>query len=163
MNFLKAITTDGKTELFNVDNILTIQPNENGLTKILLAPNLYWWVNSESIEWVNCYNDLVATIKPKATEETHKFVIMSNDFEYTGGGVWVLFSELYLPNEETTIYATTDDSYCFFYYNKENFDECENPDYEIYCDNIEDAAPKYRDIARVLFAHFDVNLAKVGG
>lgn len=102
-------------------------------------------------------------IEYKKEEETYDFVIMSNDFEHTGGGVWVLFSEIYLPNEKTTIYATTDDCYCFFYYNEENFYECENPDYEIYCDNIEDAVPKYRDIARVLFAHFDINLAKVGG
>lgn len=62
MNFLKAISTDGKTELFNIDNILTIQPNENGLTKILLAPNLYWWVHTDSIVWVNSYNELIAVI-----------------------------------------------------------------------------------------------------
>lgn len=62
MNFIQAVTTEGKTELFNVDNILTIQPNENGLTKILLAANLYWWVHTDSITWVNCWNDLAAAI-----------------------------------------------------------------------------------------------------
>ena len=96
-------------------------------------------------------------------ESNDDFVIVDNNFEYTGGGVWVLFSEIWLPNEETTIYATTDDSYCFFYYNKEDFDKCENPDYEIYCDNIEDAAPKYLDIAKELFAQFERDLAKERG
>lgn len=62
MNFFKAITTDGKTELFNVNNILTIQPNENGTTKILMGAGLYFWVHTASIEWVNCYNDLIAVI-----------------------------------------------------------------------------------------------------
>lgn len=163
MNFLKAITTDGKTELFNVDNILTIQPNENGLTKILLAPNLYWWVNSESIEWVNCYNELMATIKPKATEETHEYVIVSNEFEYTGGGCWVLFSEIWLPNEEKSVYATTDDYHCFIYFDNDNFHDCTDADYGIYRECIEEADPKYRDFARELFAQFDLDLAKERG
>ena len=62
MNFLKAITTDGKTEVFNINNILTIQPHENGTTKILMGANLVWWVHSASIEWINCYNDLISII-----------------------------------------------------------------------------------------------------
>jgi len=62
MNFLKAITIEGKTELFNVNNILTIQPNKNGTTKILMGAGLYWTVHTASIEWVNCYNELIAAV-----------------------------------------------------------------------------------------------------
>lgn len=62
MNFLKATTTEGKTELFNIHNILTIQPNENGITKILMGAGLYFWVHSASIVWVNSYNELIAAV-----------------------------------------------------------------------------------------------------
>ena len=43
MRFLKAITTDGETELFNLDQVLTIQPNRDR-TKILMGAGLWWWV-----------------------------------------------------------------------------------------------------------------------
>lgn len=62
MNFLKAITIEGKTELFNVNNILTIQPNENGTTKILMGAGLVYWIHSASITRIDCYNDLITTI-----------------------------------------------------------------------------------------------------
>lgn len=63
MNFLKAITTEGKTEFFNVDHILNIQPDAtNGITKILMGAGLYWWIHTDSIVWVNSYNELIAKI-----------------------------------------------------------------------------------------------------
>lgn len=69
MNFLKAITTDGKSELFNIDNILNIQPNKNGTTKILMGAGLFWWVHTDSIILINCYNDLIATIDETEEQE----------------------------------------------------------------------------------------------
>ena len=62
MNFLKAITTEGKTELFNINNILSVQPNTNGTTKILMGAGLSWRVHTNSIEWINCYNEFIAAI-----------------------------------------------------------------------------------------------------
>ena len=55
MLFLKAITTDGKTEYFNTQNILTIQPNGEN-TKILMGAALYQGVKSDSIEFVEVEN-----------------------------------------------------------------------------------------------------------
>ena len=63
MNFIKAITANGQTEIFNLDHVLTIQPDENGLTKIVMAVNFFSRVLTESIEWVNCYNELSVAIK----------------------------------------------------------------------------------------------------
>lgn len=62
MNFIQAITTDGETELFNLDNVLSIKPYKNGTTKILMGAGLYWHVVTDSITWVNCWNDLAASI-----------------------------------------------------------------------------------------------------
>lgn len=54
MNYLKATTTDGVTEYFNADKILTLQPSENGeRVKILMGAGLYWWVWSDSITQTN--------------------------------------------------------------------------------------------------------------
>lgn len=63
MDFLKAVTTDGKTELFNISNILSIQPTANGTTKILMGAGLYWNVYTYSIERVDCFNDLMLAIE----------------------------------------------------------------------------------------------------
>ena len=62
MNYIKAITTDGEIELFNLDNVLSIQPRKNGTTKILMGAGLYWLVVTDSIVLVNCWNDLAASI-----------------------------------------------------------------------------------------------------
>ncbi len=62
MKFIKAITTDNKTELFNLDLILNISPKENGTTKILMGAGLYWNVYTSSIETVECVNDLMKAI-----------------------------------------------------------------------------------------------------
>ena len=49
MLILKAKTSNGKNEYFNLDKILTITPGEE-YTKILLGAGLYWMVESKSIE-----------------------------------------------------------------------------------------------------------------
>lgn len=62
MNYIKAITTNDETELFNLDNVLSIQPRKNGTTKILMGANLYWYVYTDSIIRVDCWNDLATAI-----------------------------------------------------------------------------------------------------
>ena len=62
MKFIKAITTDNQTELFNLDLILNITPRENGTTKILMGAGLYWLVYTNSIEVIECINDLYTAI-----------------------------------------------------------------------------------------------------
>ena len=63
MNYLKAITIDKRTELFNMEKILTITPRDNGTTKILMGAGLYWEVLTDSIERIDCYNDLIKAIE----------------------------------------------------------------------------------------------------
>lgn len=52
MKFLKAITTDGKTEYFNVAQILTITPERNAV-KILMGAGLYYRVKPETLALVD--------------------------------------------------------------------------------------------------------------
>ncbi len=61
--FIKATTTEGKIELFNTDRIMTITPKANGTTKILMGANMYWNVYTDSIEIVDCVNDLLTEIR----------------------------------------------------------------------------------------------------
>lgn len=61
--FIRATTTDGNIELFNLENILTITPKANGNTKILMGAGLYWNVYTDSIEIVDCINDLLIEIR----------------------------------------------------------------------------------------------------
>lgn len=62
MNYLKATTTDGITEYFNADKILTLQPSEDGeRVKILMGAGLYWWVWSDSITQSNI-NEIIGGI-----------------------------------------------------------------------------------------------------
>lgn len=61
--FLKATTTEGKTELFNLDRVLNITPNKNGTVKILMGAGLYWTVYADSIEYIDCINDLLKEFK----------------------------------------------------------------------------------------------------
>lgn len=70
MKFLKAKVCDsdkwldGQTELFNLDQVLTIRKNRNGKTaKILMGAGLYWDVYVDSIELVECYNELTEVLK----------------------------------------------------------------------------------------------------
>lgn len=50
MKFLKATTTDGKTEYFNLDRILTITPLDGDRVKILMGAGLFWTVERESLQ-----------------------------------------------------------------------------------------------------------------
>ena len=102
-------------------------------------------------------------IENKKEESNEAFVIVSNDFDYTGGGCWVLFTELWLPGEKKRLYATTDEYHCFFYNNEDDYNSCQNADYGVYCEHVEEADSKYRDIARELFAQFERDLAKERG
>ena len=52
MKFLKAITTEGKTEYFNVNQILTITPEINAV-KILMGAGLYYRVKPETMVFVD--------------------------------------------------------------------------------------------------------------
>lgn len=61
--FLKATTTEGKTELFNLDKILSITPKNHGTVKILMGAGLYWTVYADSIEYIDCINDLIKGVK----------------------------------------------------------------------------------------------------
>jgi len=52
MMFLKAVSLEGKTEFFNTNNILSIQPNGSAV-KILMGAGLYWNVKRDSLEYVH--------------------------------------------------------------------------------------------------------------
>lgn len=57
MLFLKATTTDGKTEYFNTQNILTIQHwNGKENFRILMGAGLYWTVKAATVEFVELEN-----------------------------------------------------------------------------------------------------------
>ena len=61
--FIKAVTEDNKTELFNLDKVMSISTRENGMVKILMGAGMYWDVYSDSIEYIDCINDLIREIK----------------------------------------------------------------------------------------------------
>lgn len=56
MLFLKAQTTDGKTEYFNTQHILNITQHENGNFKILMGAGLYWDIKPDTVEFVELEN-----------------------------------------------------------------------------------------------------------
>ena len=56
MKFLKAITTDGETEYFNVSQILNIRPRKSGDVVILMGAGLYWHVKPETMVFVDLEN-----------------------------------------------------------------------------------------------------------
>ena len=50
MRYLKATTTDGQREYFNLDKIMTIQESRDGARlKIFMGAGLYWWVWADSL------------------------------------------------------------------------------------------------------------------
>lgn len=61
--FIKVKTTDGRTEIFNADLVLNITPYKGGTAKILMGAGLYWDVYTDSIELIDCTNDLIKAIK----------------------------------------------------------------------------------------------------
>lgn len=57
MIFLKAMTTDGKVEYFNTQNILTIKPwNDGENLKILMGAGLHWIIKTDSVELLEMEN-----------------------------------------------------------------------------------------------------------
>lgn len=54
MKFLKATTTDGDTEYFNLEKIISIRPLPDGeRVKILMGAGLYWTIIKDTIKIVN--------------------------------------------------------------------------------------------------------------
>lgn len=49
MKFLQATTTDGKTEYFNLEKILTISPIDGERVKILMGAGLFWYIERDSM------------------------------------------------------------------------------------------------------------------
>ena len=62
MKFLKVKDEDGRTEYLNLDKVINIAPLANGKVKILMGAGMAWYVYPESIELVDCYNDLYKAI-----------------------------------------------------------------------------------------------------
>lgn len=56
MLYLKAVTSDGDTEYFNTQHILTIRPLKNGYYKILMGAGLFWDINPNTVEYVELEN-----------------------------------------------------------------------------------------------------------
>lgn len=51
MKFLKATTTDGDIEYFNLDKILSIRPLPDGeRVKILMGAGLFWTIERDSMQ-----------------------------------------------------------------------------------------------------------------
>lgn len=62
MQFIKATSTDGGTEIFNLNLILKIRPGRDH-TNILLGPGMWRDVYTDTIELIECYNDLIKALK----------------------------------------------------------------------------------------------------
>lgn len=56
MKWLKAITTDGETEYFNVDKIINIRPRKCGDVVILMGAGLYWHIKTETMVYIDPEN-----------------------------------------------------------------------------------------------------------
>lgn len=56
MKWLKAITTEGNVEYFNVSQILNIRPRKCGDVVILMGAGLYWHVKPETMVFVELEN-----------------------------------------------------------------------------------------------------------
>lgn len=52
MKFLQATDTDGTTEFFNLDKIVSMRPIPGDRVKILMGAGLYWTVEKASIKIV---------------------------------------------------------------------------------------------------------------
>lgn len=53
MEFIEAVTTDNDVEYFNLSQVLSIKPYNNGTSKILMGAGLSWRVYTDSIKTVN--------------------------------------------------------------------------------------------------------------
>lgn len=53
MEFIKAVVVNSDVEYFNLSQVLSIKPYENGTTKILMGAGLSWRVYTDTIKIVN--------------------------------------------------------------------------------------------------------------
>lgn len=53
MEWIKAITTDGNVEFFNVAHIISIRPRKCGDVVILMGAGLYWHVKPETMVYID--------------------------------------------------------------------------------------------------------------
>lgn len=63
MRFIKATTTEGQTEIFNLERVLTFRPYGNGTAQILMGAGLFWTVYTDSIQYLDCVNELLQAVK----------------------------------------------------------------------------------------------------
>lgn len=62
MNFIKAIRLDDQTEIINLDKVVSIRPQHNDVTTVLMAPGLWFEVYTSSITAIECKNELFKAI-----------------------------------------------------------------------------------------------------
>lgn len=82
-----------------------------------------------------------------------KYEITRNEFEYTGGGCWLLFSKIQFGKR--IIYASTNEDSCFLYNNEEDCYNCENSFYNVWYEEKDNPTSVYSAIIKKLFNEFD--------
>ena len=85
-----------------------------------------------------------------------KFTIIKHEYENTGGNCMVLFSEVYLYDEDRTVYGTTNEDGVALYTVDNRYEEfCDHKPIAWYdVDMIDLCEYKYEALARTLFAEF---------
>ena len=63
MQFIKAIDTEGKTQIINLSKIINVSKYPNDNIKILAGAGLYWEIQPGTIELIDCTNDLLKEIE----------------------------------------------------------------------------------------------------
>lgn len=111
MRYLKTITTDGNPELFNGDHIINITPMGDTV-KILCGAGLYWQVRTNSLEWLESPNDVMAAIQ--ATQEIDEYTAFADTTDelekirkaiFESGGK-ITDEVQFCTHEGTTVYYT---------------------------------------------------------
>ncbi len=62
MQFIKAIDTEGKTQIINLSKIINVSKYPNDNIKLLAGAGLYWEIQPGTIELIDCPNDLFKEI-----------------------------------------------------------------------------------------------------
>lgn len=93
-----------------------------------------------------------------------EFTILKHEYENTGGNCMVLFSEVYLHNEDRTVYGTTNEDGVALYTVDNRYEEfCSHEPivwYDVDMVNFSDC--KYEKLARVLFNEFNKRYGELG-
>ncbi len=63
MQYIKAIDTEGKTQIINLSKIINISKYPNDNIKLLAGAGLYWEIQPNTIELIDCPNDLFKEIE----------------------------------------------------------------------------------------------------